>query len=278
MSFVSVTEKPGIRVTREGHRMLIARYAYAARCCAGRDVLEVACGAGMGLGVLATQARTVVGSDFDETLLGTARKTYQNRISLVRLDAHRLPFSDASFDVVLLLEAIYYLAHPEKFIRECRRVLRRDGVLLICTANKECRGFNPSPFSQRYFSSEELRHLFVTNGFDSEIFGGFPAAAPTLALRTVHGVRRLAVLMHLIPKTMKGKEWLKRLFYGQLVPVDAEIHLDKETPEPVYPIASSDDAARYKVLFAIGHVSANIAAPCSDDRSPRRTSFIESTK
>ncbi len=56
MSFVSVTEKPGIRVTREGHRMLIARYAYAERSCAGRDALEVGCGAGMGLGLLATRA------------------------------------------------------------------------------------------------------------------------------------------------------------------------------------------------------------------------------
>jgi SAM-dependent methyltransferase len=257
--------------------MLMARYAYAAGRCAGRDVLEVACGAGMGLGLLATQARTVVGGDFDETLLRTARETYRNRIDLVRLDAHCLPFSDATFDVVLLLEAIYYLAHPEKFIRECRRVLRRDGLLLICTVNKECRGFNPSPFSRRYFSSEELRQLLVTNGFDSEIFGGFPAAAPSLALRVVHGLRRLAVRMHLIPKTMKGKEWLKRLFYGRLVPVDPEINLDKENPEPVYPITPSAEAARYKVLYAVGHMPANMASACSGDRSSCHTSLIEST-
>jgi SAM-dependent methyltransferase len=276
MSFVSVTEKPGIRVTREGLRMLVARYAYAASFCIGRDVLEVACGAGLGLGLLATRARNVVGGDFDETLLRTAQETYRDRINFVRLDAHCLPFSDASFDVVLLLEAIYYLAHPERFIRECHRVLRRDGVLLICTANKECRGFNPSPFSRRYFSSEELRQLLVANGLRAEILGGFPAANLTLALRVVHEVRRLAVLMHLIPKTMKGKEWLKRLFYGGLVSLASEINVGGENPEPVYPIAPGAEATRYKVLYAVGHAPANGSSPYSDHRGPGQVSLVES--
>ncbi len=230
----------------------------------------------MGLGFLATCARSVVAGDFNETLLGRARETYRDRINLVRLDAHCLPFSDASFDVVLLLEAIYYLAHPEKFIRECRRVLRPDGTLLICTANKEWHGFNPSPHSRRYFTSEELRQMLITNGFDSNVFGGFPAATPTFTRRIVHGVRRLAVFLHLIPKTLKGKEWLKRLFYGELVPVDPEIDLRKENPEPIYRIESGAQATRYKVLYSVGHVQANVATNPGGD-SFRQTSFMEST-
>lgn len=47
------------------------------------------------------------------------------------MDAQELPFQDATFDVVLLLEAIYYLPHAEKFMAEARRVLRPDGILFI---------------------------------------------------------------------------------------------------------------------------------------------------
>jgi ubiquinone/menaquinone biosynthesis C-methylase UbiE len=72
------------------------------------------------------------------------------------IDAHNLPFDDKSFDVVILYEAIYYLEHPERFIEEARRVLRENGTLLICTANKDWSGFNPSPYTYKYFSAPEL--------------------------------------------------------------------------------------------------------------------------
>jgi hypothetical protein len=59
--------------------------------------------------------------------------------------------------------------------------------------------------------------------------------------------------------------------------VDPEINLDKENPEQVYPITSSAEAACYKVLYAVGHMPANIASACSGDRSSCHTSLIEST-
>jgi FlaA1/EpsC-like NDP-sugar epimerase len=39
--------------------------------------------------------------------------------------------------VVILHQAIYYLAQPDRFLDECHRVLRKKGNLLICTNNKE---------------------------------------------------------------------------------------------------------------------------------------------
>ena len=57
----------------------------------------------------------MVGGDIDEDILSFTQKHYEGRkdIHLYRFDAHKLPFKDTSFDVIILYEAIYYLAHPE---------------------------------------------------------------------------------------------------------------------------------------------------------------------
>lgn len=46
-----------------------------------------------------------------------------------------LPFADASFDAVVSIEGIEHIQRPFDFIRECRRVLRPGGVLVLSTPN-----------------------------------------------------------------------------------------------------------------------------------------------
>lgn len=145
IDYRTVTEVPEDRVTHEQFARMFHRYRFATNFCKGKDVLEIACGAGQGLGYLARKARRVVGGDCTENLIQSAREYYKDRVELYLLDAHRLPFEDKSFDVVILYEAIYYLAQPEKFVAETRRVLREGGILLIATVNKDWSEFNPSP-------------------------------------------------------------------------------------------------------------------------------------
>lgn len=47
----------------------------------------------------------------------------------------RLPFADASFDVVLSMEGIEHFEHQAGFLRECARVLRPRGWLVLTTPN-----------------------------------------------------------------------------------------------------------------------------------------------
>lgn len=254
MDYTSVTEAPGNHITREALTMMCTRYAYAADLCEGKDVLEVACGAGQGLGYLAKRARRVVGGDYTEQLLQTARHHYRDKIPLMRLDAHVLPFRDRCFDVVILYEAIYYLPYPGRFLEECRRVLRDGGVLLICTINREWSDFNPSPFSTRYFSAQELSELLQEHQFRVEIYGAFPVKSGSIRDLVVSFIRRTAVALHLIPKTMKGKELLKRLFLGKLVPMPAEVADGMADYAPPRPLSSDSMSAQYRVLYAIAHV------------------------
>jgi ubiquinone/menaquinone biosynthesis C-methylase UbiE len=45
-------------------------------------------------------------------------------------DAHRLPFSSESFDVVFICAALHHMASPQKVFQEISRVLKPGGILL----------------------------------------------------------------------------------------------------------------------------------------------------
>ncbi|TKB78557.1 MAG: class I SAM-dependent methyltransferase [Nitrospira sp.] len=253
VDYSTVTETAAARLTREALSMQYSRYRHAAEFCDGKDVLEVACGAGQGLGYLARTARRVVGGDYTFGLLRHAQGHYHGRIPLFQLDAQALPFRDRAFDVVLLYEAIYYLAQPERFLTECRRILRDNGVLLLCTVNREWSDFNPSPFSVRYYSAAELEALMTSLHFQVELRGAFPTRTGAIIDTIVSRVKRLAIALGLMPKTMKGKQVLKRLFLGELAAPPREVHDAMAPYAPAVPLASPRVASEFKIVMAVAH-------------------------
>ena len=253
--YIEVTERPGLRATPEQLSMLYTRYHTAASYAEGKKVLEVACGAGMGLGYMARRANRVVGGDYSESLLLVCKHHYEGHIPLVRLDAQTLPFKDASFDLVVFYEALYYLARPENFVAEVRRVLRLGGTLLICTANKDRSGFVRSPHSYRYFSARELCQLLEEQGSTVKLFGAFPVAEGSLRGSLMSLVRRVIVSLNLVPGTLKGRELLKRLAYGKLQELKPEVSEGMAELESLVPISGTEPTRQFKVLYALAHLS-----------------------
>jgi SAM-dependent methyltransferase len=222
---------------------------------AGRDVLEVGCGAGLGLGWLAEVARRAVGGDYCASNLQRAQNHYQGRVPLLRFDAAAMPFGARSFDVVVLFESLYYLPWPRTFLAECARLLRPGGLVVIATVNPEWSGFHPSPFAQRYFSAAELCELLSSAGFAVEVSGAFRETAGSARERLISRLKRGASAAGLIPKTMRGKETLKRIFFGPLDPLPAEIVADGLGYTPPAAI-KPNEAADYTVLYAFGRSKA----------------------
>jgi len=186
-----------------------------------------------------------------KNLLKYGQKQYQGRsnIKLQSFDAHRLPFEDNSFDVILLYEAIYYLAHPEKFVAEASRVLKEKGLLIICSVNKDWIDFN-LPLQYQLFSVSELFLLLKQKFSGVEIYGAFPTNTDSIKDKIISLIKRSAVAFHLIPKTMKGKEFFKRIFFGKLQVLPAELEEKMAVYSPPIPIAPSPNPS-YKVLYAV---------------------------
>lgn len=250
-----LTEVPGSLASSEQITRMVTRYRFALDYCRGKDVLEVACGSGQGLSALAKSAKKVVGGDFMDNLLRKAQSHYGSKIPLIRLDAQTLPFTREAFDVVILYEAIYYLEEPARFVEECKRILRPGGYVLICLPNKSIPDFHPSPHSFNYFTPPELAKLMSPIGPRSLFFGDSPVEYSSLKSKVLRFVKKTVVQMNMMPRTLKGREHLKRLIYGNLLPIPSEIETDRISYTAPQPIAVNCPDGRFRVLFAVTEVS-----------------------
>jgi 2-polyprenyl-3-methyl-5-hydroxy-6-metoxy-1,4-benzoquinol methylase len=93
-------------------------------------VLDAGCGTGALMTRLAEEAGAeVYGLDLAREALAFTRSRGQPR--LVQADLTALPFADDSFDVVTALDVVEHVERDEAALREIRRVLRPEGVLLM---------------------------------------------------------------------------------------------------------------------------------------------------
>lgn len=249
INYLQFTEIAGEEVSQEQVDRMISRYAWAGPYCTGKDVLEVACGTGQGLAYLAKCASSIQAGDVSIELVNIAKSIYHDSIKIGQIDAHKLPFDNASLDVIILFEALYYLSSPEVFVQECARVLRPAGRVLIATANKDLYDFNPSLHTHRYFGGTEFPDLFSPAGFNVRLFGDTPLKAVSLRQRLLRPIKKLAVHFNLIPKTMGGKRLLKRLVFGRMVSMPSRLEIpDGFIYQPVE-IPTGQPDFKHKVLF-----------------------------
>jgi SAM-dependent methyltransferase len=250
-SFISVTEAGGESVSAQQVARFHQRYLWAGTYCRAKDVLEMACGTGPGLGHLQRVSRSLMAGDIDDRVLAHARRHYGRRVDLHQFDATRTPFGDASFDVILLFEAIYYVEDLDALAREVNRLLRPRGVFLLATANKDLEDFNPSPFAHRYLNPPELRELFARHGFETSFAGGSPVPQGTTRARAFRAVKKAAVRLGLIPGSMRGKRLLKRLVFGRLVKMPEELDERTARYEAPQPISADVPDRRHLVLYCV---------------------------
>lgn len=249
-NFVEVTELADDEVAGEQVERVRTRYAWALAHCAGKDVLEVACGTGPGLGLLKAKARSLVAGDISEEILQRARTHYGNRVDIRRMDAMALPFGDRSLDIVIIFEALYYVPDAVRFVAECARVLRPGGKVLVSNANKDLFDFNASPHSHVYHGVVELGELFGRAGFTTEFWGDVPIAEVSWRQKVLRPIKRLVVSMGLMPKSMAGKKLLKRLVFGEMRPFPKEILPDPTlNAERLVKLASGAPDRRHKVVL-----------------------------
>lgn len=100
-----------------------------------RDVLELAAGTGVVTRALAQglpTASTIVASDLNQAMIDHAAAIGTVRpVQWRQADAMKLPFTDASFDLVVCQFGVMFFADKPAAFAEARRVLRPGGRLLF---------------------------------------------------------------------------------------------------------------------------------------------------
>ncbi len=156
----------------------IYRYIFAASLTENKVVLDVACGTGYGAGYMAEKrAGQVVGADMSMAAVDYARERFgeDNKARFVCANAVKLPFTDNAFDIVVSFETIEHIRQYRKFLAECRRVLKEDGLLICSTPNR--RIFSPNlakpinTFHVKEFWPEEFHRLLRRYFADITLYG-----------------------------------------------------------------------------------------------------------
>jgi ubiquinone/menaquinone biosynthesis C-methylase UbiE len=249
--FAEVTEIVGQKVSREQLDRTCHRYHWAARFCEGKDVLEVACGSGPGLRTLQAVSRKVVAGDISSGLVEVARRQSGSNVDLHVFEASSIPFQQETFDVVIIFEAVYYLPSFEEFLIEAKRVLRKGGCLLISTANKDLFDFTPSPYSNDYLGAKELYQTLERSDFGASLYGYHSVNETSTRQKIFRPIKFLASHLNLVPRTMRGKEWLKRIFFGSLVEMPSSIENVKFAYVEPTKIPNDQIDRTHKIIYCV---------------------------
>jgi len=181
---------PGVLEENYWFRRHEAAYAYLAPSLAGSIAVEVGCGEGYGTALFARAARHVVGVDYDALTITHAATTYPD-VRFVRGNLAALPIRTESVDVVASLHVVEHVWNHREFVRECLRVLRPRGRLLMTTPNRLT--FSPdldaplNPFHTKEFDARELAVLLERDGFVVDSILGLHAGPRLAEFDTRHG-------------------------------------------------------------------------------------------
>jgi SAM-dependent methyltransferase len=140
----------------------LSRYAFARRLAHAKRVLDAGCGSGYGAAMLAEAAAFVTGVDVAPEAIQHAREHYPaSNVRFLEASCAALPLTDGAVDLVVAFEVVEHLQDWRAFLREARRVLARDGLLVISTPNRayyaESRRLSgPNPYHVHEFDAGEF--------------------------------------------------------------------------------------------------------------------------
>jgi ubiquinone/menaquinone biosynthesis C-methylase UbiE len=120
----------------EHHRYSAQMYHFLAKLTGidGKCVLEIGCGRGGGANFLYKyhKPESYKGLDIADKAIKFCQSSYSGEnLSFIAGNAEKLPFPDHSFDVIINVESSHTYSSVDKFLSEVKRVLKKDGILLL---------------------------------------------------------------------------------------------------------------------------------------------------
>ena len=118
-------------------------------------VLEVGCGTGQWLALLAGGGRRLYGVDLSNAMLERAHARVP-ALALIRGHADQLAFARASFDLVFCVHALHHFDAPREFVSAAHRLLRPGGAIAVI-------GMNPHAGRDRWYIYDYFPGTYETD-------------------------------------------------------------------------------------------------------------------
>jgi len=146
----------------------------------GKQVLDVGCATGTHTALLVKKGAEVTGVDASKAMVTLAKQNLSG-IRIHHADMSRLPFKDASFDVLFYGLCLHYVKNLRKVFREARRVLKPSGRIIFST-------YNPAGNGLRKVKIHNKVHLIMADYFhhkEDSISLGLPNTKITTYPKTI---------------------------------------------------------------------------------------------
>jgi 2-polyprenyl-3-methyl-5-hydroxy-6-metoxy-1,4-benzoquinol methylase len=124
----------------------------------GARLLEVGCGNGSMLEKMQKRGWRVEGVEFDPECV---ERVEARGLKCYGRDLRELALPEKTFDAIYLGHVIEHLYEPGSFLKECWRVLKRDGHLVMTTPSSQSWGHKH--YRQDWRGLESPRHLQIFN-------------------------------------------------------------------------------------------------------------------
>ena len=122
------------RFMRKDHAAYETMYALIRPVVKAKTVLELATGTGLIAKHIVNAAAHIEATDASAEMITEAKRDNRSaKLHFSVQDMFSLPYADGSFDAVIVSNALHIVPQPEKALREIRRVLKDDGVLIAPT-------------------------------------------------------------------------------------------------------------------------------------------------
>ncbi|MHA1753754.1 MAG: class I SAM-dependent methyltransferase [Candidatus Helarchaeota archaeon] len=122
-------------------------------------VLEVGIGTGMVISYLPNLRNLVpkyIGIDISKKMLKILQKKYKNSdLEMILADAYYLPFKKDKFDLSLMVRAVHILPRWKDAIREVKRCIKDNRLLVIITGGPGKKILNKCPSNDKYLELRE---------------------------------------------------------------------------------------------------------------------------
>lgn len=144
----------------------LARYRFA-RQYVGPDtrLLDIGCGDGYGTFYLAAHVKEALGIDIDAEPIRHANEKYRlANLSYRQVLPNDWQLPPDSVDVATCFEVFEHVQEPDQLIARISGVLRKGGIAILSTPNKDVYGENlPDPYHVKEYSLNEFRDIVGTH-------------------------------------------------------------------------------------------------------------------